>query len=101
MVKIPRCMQWLDTYDEPIGDLGMMEDEAENLNPLSTPQVLLSFEVYTSPVTYPEEVEKTIGTPREDEPLDQMKLEDVGLDTCNHDIPLSSKEIHSVDEPKP
>ncbi|GJZ34054.1 hypothetical protein Tco_0579490 [Tanacetum coccineum] len=28
LVKIPRCMQWLDTFDEPIGDLDMMEDEA-------------------------------------------------------------------------
>ncbi|GKE36242.1 hypothetical protein Tco_1459647 [Tanacetum coccineum] len=36
MVKIPRCMHWLDTYDEPIGDLDMMEDEAENPSPLST-----------------------------------------------------------------
>ncbi|GJV40563.1 hypothetical protein Tco_1419003 [Tanacetum coccineum] len=70
MVKTPRYMQWLDTYDEPIA-------------------------------TYLEEVEKTIGTLREDETLDQTKLEDVGLDTCNHDIPLSSKEILSVDEPKP
>ncbi|GJX41918.1 hypothetical protein Tco_0256908, partial [Tanacetum coccineum] len=29
-VKIPRCMSWLDAYDEPLGDLDMMEDEAEN-----------------------------------------------------------------------
>ncbi|GJT83585.1 hypothetical protein Tco_1057927 [Tanacetum coccineum] len=75
MVKIPRCMQWLDTYDEPIGDLDIMEDEAENPSPLRTP--------------------------REDEHLDQTKLEDVGLDTCNHEIPLSSKEILSVDELEP
>ncbi|GKA98641.1 hypothetical protein Tco_0826578 [Tanacetum coccineum] len=60
MVKIPRCMSWLDAYDEPIGDLDIMEDEAENSSPQSTPQVLPSFEVYTRPVTYPKEVEETI-----------------------------------------
>ncbi|GJX29045.1 hypothetical protein Tco_0237124 [Tanacetum coccineum] len=26
-VKIPKCMSWLDAYDEPIGDLDMMEDK--------------------------------------------------------------------------
>ncbi|GJT88241.1 hypothetical protein Tco_1069958 [Tanacetum coccineum] len=35
------------------------------------------------------------------EPLDQTKIEDVGLDICNHDIPLSSREVPSFDEPKP
>ncbi|GKE37135.1 hypothetical protein Tco_1460540, partial [Tanacetum coccineum] len=43
-VKIPSCISWLDAYDEPIGDLDMMEDEAENPSPQSTPQVLPSFE---------------------------------------------------------
>ncbi|GJS40409.1 hypothetical protein Tco_0565452 [Tanacetum coccineum] len=45
MVKIPKCMSWLDAYDEPIGDLDMMEDEAENPSPQSTPQVLSLFEI--------------------------------------------------------
>ncbi|GJT12414.1 hypothetical protein Tco_0859456 [Tanacetum coccineum] len=57
MVKMPKCMSWLDAYDEPIGD---MEDKVDNPNPQSTPQVLPSFEEYTSPVTYREEVEETI-----------------------------------------
>ncbi|GJT52047.1 hypothetical protein Tco_0978204 [Tanacetum coccineum] len=35
------------------------------------------------------------------EPLDQTKIEDVGLDICNHDIPLSSREVPSFDEPEP
>ncbi|GJZ17724.1 hypothetical protein Tco_0553847 [Tanacetum coccineum] len=35
------------------------------------------------------------------EPLDHAKLEDLGLNTCSHDIFLSSKEIHSHDEPGP
>ncbi|GJZ23259.1 hypothetical protein Tco_0560718 [Tanacetum coccineum] len=26
-VKIPKCMSWLDAYDEPIGDLEMMKDK--------------------------------------------------------------------------
>ncbi|GJZ50272.1 hypothetical protein Tco_0604462 [Tanacetum coccineum] len=35
----------------------------------------------------------------EEEPLDQTKLEDVGL--TNHNIPLSSREIPNFDEPEP
>nr|GEV39749.1 hypothetical protein [Tanacetum cinerariifolium] len=35
------------------------------------------------------------------ETLDHTKLEDLGLNTCNHDIPLSSREYPSVDEPEP
>nr|GFD33551.1 ribonuclease H-like domain-containing protein [Tanacetum cinerariifolium] len=69
--------------------------------PLDTPQVIPSFKVYTSPVTYPEEVEETIGIPMEVEHLDRTKLEDLGLNTCNHDIPFSSREISSADEPEP
>ncbi|GKC48279.1 hypothetical protein Tco_1066001 [Tanacetum coccineum] len=100
-VKIPKCMSWLDAYDEPIGDLDMMEDKVDNPSPQSTPQVLPSFEVYTPPVTYPEEVEETLGTPMEVEPLEETQLEDLGLNTCNHDIPLSSREVPIFDEPEP
>ncbi|GKA73190.1 hypothetical protein Tco_0779406 [Tanacetum coccineum] len=57
-VKIPKCMAWLD--DEPIRDLNTMEDKVDNPSPQSTLQVLPSFEVYTPPVTHPEEVEETI-----------------------------------------
>ncbi|GKA92896.1 hypothetical protein Tco_0814821 [Tanacetum coccineum] len=35
------------------------------------------------------------------EPLDHTKLEDLGLNTCSHDLFLSSRENPSVDEPKP
>ncbi|GJR69266.1 hypothetical protein Tco_0015331 [Tanacetum coccineum] len=80
---------------------GIAWDKVENPNPQSTPQVLPSFEEYTPPVTYPKEVEKTLGTPIEVEPLDETQLEDLGLNTCNHDIPLSSREVPSFDEPKP
>ncbi|GKC77149.1 hypothetical protein Tco_1127923, partial [Tanacetum coccineum] len=97
-VMIPKCMSWLDAYDESIGD---MKDKVDNPSPQSTPQVLLSFEVYTPPVTYPEEVDETIGIPMEVEPLEHTKLEDLGLNTCNHDIPLSSREIPSDDELEP
>ncbi|GKA50416.1 hypothetical protein Tco_0743489 [Tanacetum coccineum] len=65
------------------------------------PQVLLSFEEYTPPVTYLKEVEETIEIPIKVEPLDETPLEDLGLNTCNHDIPLSSREIPSFDEPEP
>ncbi|GKB15259.1 hypothetical protein Tco_0849182 [Tanacetum coccineum] len=39
--------------------------------------------------------------PIEVEPLDETPLEDLVFNTCNHDIPLSSKEIPSIDEPEP
>ncbi|GJV82912.1 hypothetical protein Tco_1522810 [Tanacetum coccineum] len=99
MVKIPKCMAWFD--DEPIGDLDMMEDKVDNPSPQCTLQVLPSIELYTPPVTHPEEVEETIGIPMEVEPLDQMKLEDVGLNTNTHDLFLSSRGFPSVDEPAP
>ncbi|GJY33612.1 putative ribonuclease H-like domain-containing protein [Tanacetum coccineum] len=62
---------------------------------------LPSFEEYTPPVTGPEEVEETLGTPVEVESLDETQLEDLGLNTCNHDIPLSNRETPSFDEPEP
>ncbi|GKC81656.1 hypothetical protein Tco_1137373, partial [Tanacetum coccineum] len=100
-VKIPRCMSWLDAYDEPLGDLDMMEDEAENSIPQSIPQVLPSFEVYTPPMTNPEEVEETIGILMEVEPLDHTKLVNLGLNTYSHDLFLSSRGVPSVDESEP
>ncbi|GKC48166.1 hypothetical protein Tco_1065888 [Tanacetum coccineum] len=77
------------------------QHDAENASPQSSPQVLPSFEENTPPVTYPNEVEETIGISTEVEPLDEPQLEDLGLNTCNHDIPLRSREIPSFDEPKP
>ncbi|GKB82430.1 hypothetical protein Tco_0949325 [Tanacetum coccineum] len=68
--------------------------------PESTTQTLPSFEEYTPPVTYSEEVEKTLGTPIEVEPLNETKLEEVGL-ICNHNTPLSSREVPSFDGPEP
>ncbi|GJY07936.1 hypothetical protein Tco_0374990 [Tanacetum coccineum] len=71
-VMIPNCMPWLDAYDEPIGD---MEDKVDNPSPQR-----ISMEV---------------------EPLDHKKLEDLGLNTCSHDLFLSFREVLNVDEPKP
>ncbi|GJR41354.1 hypothetical protein Tco_1217038 [Tanacetum coccineum] len=102
MVKIPRCMSWLGStniYDEPIGNLGMMNIVVGNTSSKITPQILPLFKEYTPPVTYAEEVEETLGTPMEVVSLDQIRLEDVGL--TNHDIPLSSWEVPSFDVPKP
>ncbi|GJV56082.1 hypothetical protein Tco_1457087 [Tanacetum coccineum] len=76
-------------------------DKVDNPSPQSTPQVLPSFKVYTPPVTYPEEVDETIGIPMEVEPLDHRKLEDLGLNTCSHDLFSSSREIPSIEEPEP
>ncbi|GJS05907.1 hypothetical protein Tco_0362703 [Tanacetum coccineum] len=86
--------------DEPIRDLNTMEDKVDNPSPQSTLQVLPSFEVYTPPMTHPEEVEETIGIPIEVEPLNETKLEEVGLN-CNHNTPLSSREDPSFDKPEP
>ncbi|GJR08417.1 hypothetical protein Tco_0791069, partial [Tanacetum coccineum] len=66
-----------------------------------TPQVLPLFEEYTPPVTYSEEIKETLGTPIEVKPLDKTQLEDLGLNTCNHDLPLSSREVPSFDELEP
>ncbi|GJZ59328.1 hypothetical protein Tco_0615144 [Tanacetum coccineum] len=84
--EIPRCTSW---------------DKVNNLSSQSTPQVLSLFKEHTSAVTYPEEVEDTLGTPIEVEPLDQTQLEDIGVNTCNDDIPLSFREVPSFDELKP
>ncbi|GJU97964.1 hypothetical protein Tco_1327235 [Tanacetum coccineum] len=99
MVKMPKCMAWLDY--EPIGDLDMMEDKVDNSSPQCTPQVLPSIELYTPSVTHPEEVEETIGILMEVEPLDHMKLDDLGLNTNTHDLFISSKGFPSVDELEP
>ncbi|GKB17203.1 hypothetical protein Tco_0851126 [Tanacetum coccineum] len=53
----------------------------------------LCSEENTPPVTRPEEVEETLGTPIEVEAFNETQLEDLGLNACNHDIPLSSKEV--------
>ncbi|GKG34768.1 hypothetical protein Tco_0437464, partial [Tanacetum coccineum] len=46
-------------------------------------------------------VEDIIGIPIEVEPSDETPLEDLGLNTCNHDLPLSSREVPSFDKPDP
>ncbi|GJX48137.1 hypothetical protein Tco_0273327 [Tanacetum coccineum] len=80
---------------------GIACDNVENLDPQSTPQVLPSFEEYTPLVTCPKKVEETLGTSVEVEPLDETQLEDLGLNTCNHDTPLSNREVPSFDKPEP
>ncbi|GJY34070.1 hypothetical protein Tco_0418539, partial [Tanacetum coccineum] len=47
------------------------------------------------------EIEEIIGILIEVEPLDETPLEDLGLNTCNHDILLSSREIPNFDETEP
>ncbi|GJU52575.1 ribonuclease H-like domain-containing protein [Tanacetum coccineum] len=72
MVKMPSCMPFLgctNAYDEPIE--------------------------YTSPVTYLEEVEETLGTPIEVEPLDQTKLKDVDISLGDERGPEPPIKSHS------
>ncbi|GJW13195.1 hypothetical protein Tco_0017328 [Tanacetum coccineum] len=99
-VQVHRYMAWLD-YDERVDSLSTMDSDVGVTSPESTIQTLPSFEEYTPPVTYPEEVEETIGIPNEIEPLDKTPLEDLGLNTCNKYIPLSFREIPNFDEPEP
>ncbi|GJY33512.1 zinc finger, CCHC-type containing protein [Tanacetum coccineum] len=98
-VQVPRCMAWLD-YDEHVDSLSTMDNEVGVTRPESTIQTLPSFEEYTPPVTYPEEVEKTLETPIEVEPLNETKLEEISLN-YNHNTPLSSREVPSFDRPEP
>ncbi|GJT28641.1 hypothetical protein Tco_0908916 [Tanacetum coccineum] len=98
-VQVPRCMAWLD-YDEHVDSLSTMDNEVGVTSPKSTTQTLPSFEEYTPPVTYTEEVEKTLGTPIEVEPLNETKLEEVVLN-CNHNTPFSSREVPNFDGPEP
>ncbi|GJU88924.1 hypothetical protein Tco_1301347 [Tanacetum coccineum] len=80
-------------YDGVEMHRGIAWDKVENSDLQSTPQVLPSIEEYTPLVSCPDEVEETLGTPIEVEPLDETQLEDLGLNTCNHDIPLSNREV--------
>nr|GEU65474.1 ribonuclease H-like domain-containing protein [Tanacetum cinerariifolium] len=80
--------------------LPSFDNEVGVTSPKSTAQILPSFEEYMPPVTYPKEVEKTLGTLIEVEPLNETKLEEVGLN-YNHNTPFSSREIPSFDGPKP
>nr|GEV43299.1 ribonuclease H-like domain-containing protein [Tanacetum cinerariifolium] len=77
-----------------------MDNVVEVTSPESTTPTLSSFEEYTPPLTYSEEVEKTLRTPIEIKPLNETKLEEVGLN-CNHDTPLSSRKVPSFDKPEP
>ncbi|GJV74020.1 putative reverse transcriptase domain-containing protein [Tanacetum coccineum] len=49
----------------------------------------------------PENGEETIRISMEVEPLDHTKLEDLGFNTCIHDLFFSSRGVPSVDEPEP
>nr|GEZ01010.1 hypothetical protein [Tanacetum cinerariifolium] len=90
-----------NAYDGHLGNLGMLNNKVDSPSLQSIPQVLLSFEVHTPPATYLKEVKETLGIPMEVEPMDQMKLKDIRLDTCNHNIPLSSREVFGFDESEP
>nr|GEZ98795.1 hypothetical protein [Tanacetum cinerariifolium] len=98
-VQVPRCMAWLD-YDDHVDSLSMIHNEVGVTSPESTTQTLTSFKEYTPLVTYLKEVEMTLGTPIEVEPLNKTKLEEVGLN-CNHNTPLSSKGVPSFNGPEP
>ncbi|GJY73685.1 hypothetical protein Tco_0478116 [Tanacetum coccineum] len=101
LVQVPMCMAWLD-YDEHVDSLSTMDNEVGVASPESTTQTLPLFEEYIPPVTYPKEVEKTLGTPIEVEPLNKTKQDKVGLN-CNHNTPFSSMEFPSFNgsEPQP
>nr|GEW32703.1 hypothetical protein [Tanacetum cinerariifolium] len=92
-------MAWLN-YGKHVDSLSTMDNKVGFTSPESTTQTLSSFEEYTQPVTYPEEVENILRTLIEVEPLNETKLEEVGLN-YNHNTPFSSKEVPSFDKPEP
>ncbi|GKB27022.1 hypothetical protein Tco_0866423 [Tanacetum coccineum] len=102
-VQVPRCMAWLD-YDEHVDSLSTMYNEVGVTSPESTTQILPSFEEYTLPMTYPEEVEKTLGTLIEVEPLNETKLEELGLAIAiianSHPKGVYSYYNPGIDDPK-
>nr|GEW41395.1 probable prolyl 4-hydroxylase 10 [Tanacetum cinerariifolium] len=104
----PHYDYFLDDYNTKSGGqrmatllmyLNIAWDKVENQNPQSTPQVPPSFEETTPPMTYPKEVEKNLETPIEVEPLNEVKLKEVGLN-CNHNTPLSYREVPNFDKPE-
>nr|GEX28324.1 hypothetical protein [Tanacetum cinerariifolium] len=94
-------MAWLN-YDERVDSLSTMDNKVRVTSPESTIQTLPLFKEYTPSMTYPEEVEKTLETLIEVEPLNKTKLEEVDLN-CNHNTPFSSRDVPSFDglEPQP
>ncbi|GJV94837.1 hypothetical protein Tco_1546414 [Tanacetum coccineum] len=86
---------------EVIENFAQGQKEWDNPPNIISEEEIENLEENTPLVTYPDEVEEIIGIPIEVEPLDETPLEDLGLNTCNHDIPLSSREIPNFDEPKP
>ncbi|GJZ74079.1 hypothetical protein Tco_0638225 [Tanacetum coccineum] len=99
-----------DAYDEPIGDMtelpkslpkktykGDLENKIVMVKIPRCMSWLGSNDAYDEPI----EVEETLGISMEVEPLDETQLEDLGLNTYNHDIPLSFREVPSFDELEP
>ncbi|GJV38181.1 hypothetical protein Tco_1410658, partial [Tanacetum coccineum] len=86
-VQVPRCMAWLD-YDEHVDSLSTMDNEVRVTSPESTTQTLSSFEEYTPPVTYPEEVEKTLGTPDRVRTFERNKTRGSRLEFPSLDVSL-------------
>ncbi|GJW00718.1 MAK10-like protein [Tanacetum coccineum] len=74
IMEVPRCMAWLD-YGKHVDSLSTMDNEVGVISPESTTHPLPSFEEYIPPVTYPEEVEKTLGTLIEEMFYDDWRLE--------------------------
>ncbi|GJS04805.1 hypothetical protein Tco_0321313 [Tanacetum coccineum] len=113
--KIIKITRYPDTEDlEPLNDHKFLETLTKEV-PSDTPKIvslksLCVKHVCTilhSPPLVREStfgfkpVEEIIGIPIEVEPFDKILLEDLGLNTYNHDIPLSSREILNFDEPEP
>ncbi|GJX30605.1 hypothetical protein Tco_0238684 [Tanacetum coccineum] len=117
--KIKKITRYPDTEDlEPLNDHKFLETLTKEV-PSNTPKIVSPKSLCVKHVctilpspplvresTFgfkPDDVEEIIGIPIEVERLDEIPLEDVGLNTCNHDIPLSSREILNFDvsEPQP
>ncbi|GJS47905.1 retrovirus-related pol polyprotein from transposon TNT 1-94 [Tanacetum coccineum] len=89
-VQAPRCMAWLD-YVEHKDCLSMIDNDVGITSPKSTTQTLPLFEEYTLPVTYPGEVENTLGTLIEEMFGDDWGLESKEFSSLGEELSLFDK----------
>ncbi|GKB17257.1 zinc finger, CCHC-type containing protein [Tanacetum coccineum] len=91
-------MNFIYDQEERIKQLkNYMQDITNEFMELSSEVTLRLKERIKENESKPQKIKKNH---RSVEPLEETPLEDLGLNTCYHEIPLSFKEIPNLDEPK-
>ncbi|GJQ91338.1 hypothetical protein Tco_0002477 [Tanacetum coccineum] len=80
-VQVPRFMAWLN-YDEHVDSLSTMDNEVGVTSPESTIQTLPSFEEYTPPVTYPNQLKRLRNPDKEVPSFDKPEPQPQPLPNC-------------------